>query len=72
MWTLQWGDNTNRVSGHWNHEEHESSDKALAAAKMKIGMGLVVQAIHSPAGVQWMTEDEVNMAAKDDQSVQNA
>jgi hypothetical protein len=47
MWILEWGDSTNQSSGQWNHEEHDSSDKAFDAAKTKIGMGLVAHAIHS-------------------------
>lgn len=57
MWILQWGDATNEVSGQWNHEEHESSDKALGAAKMKMGMGLRAHSIHSPAGDLWMSHE---------------
>jgi hypothetical protein len=59
MWTLEWGDATNQVSGHWNHEEHDSSEKALDAAKMKISMGLIAHAIHSPAEVLWMRSEEL-------------
>jgi hypothetical protein len=28
MWILEWGDATNQTSGQWNHEEHDSSEKA--------------------------------------------
>lgn len=59
MGILQWGDATNEVSGEWNHEEHESSDKAVEAAKMKMGMGLRAHSIHSPAGIAWMSAEEL-------------
>jgi hypothetical protein len=59
MWILEWGNSTNQVSGQWNHEEHESSEKALDAAKTKTGMGLIANAIHSPAGVLWMKAEEL-------------
>ena len=59
MWVLEWGDSTNQVSGQWNHEEHDSSEKALDAAKTKIGMRLIAHAIHSEAGVLWMSGEEV-------------
>jgi len=63
MWTLLWGDTTNQVSGQWNHEEHEGSEKALAAAKTKIGMGLIAHSIHSPSGIAWMSADELKGVA---------
>lgn len=59
MWVLEWGDATNQTSGQWNHEEHDSSEKALDAAKTKIGMGLIAHAIHSEAGVLWMSAEEL-------------
>ncbi|WP_264047965.1 hypothetical protein [Methylobacterium flocculans] len=59
MWILEWGDSTNQVRGHWNHEEHDSSEKALDAAKTKIGMGLIAHAIHSESGVLWMSAEEL-------------
>jgi hypothetical protein len=59
MWILEWGDATNQTSGQWNHEEHDSSEKALDAAKTKIGMGLIAHAIHSEAGVLWMSAEEL-------------
>jgi len=59
MWILEWGDATNQTSGQWNHEEHDSSEKALDAAKTKIGMGLISHAIHSEAGVLWMSAEEL-------------
>lgn len=59
MWILEWGDPANQASGQWNHEEHDSSDKALDAAKTKIGMGLIANAIHSEGGVLWMSGDEL-------------
>ncbi|MCJ2043769.1 hypothetical protein MKK58_04350 [Methylobacterium sp. J-078] len=59
MWILEWGDATNQTSGQWNHEEHESSEKALDAAKTKINMGLIAHALHSEAGVLWMSRDEL-------------
>ena len=68
MWILQWGDNTNRASGQWNHEEHVSSEKALEAARTKVEMGLVAHAIHSPAGVHWMTADELMAALSKDEA----
>ncbi|MHC2003126.1 hypothetical protein ACYQR9_22210 [Methylobacterium sp. CM6241] len=71
MWILQWGDSTNRAGGQWNHEEHESSEKALAAAKTKLQMGLFAHAIHSPAGVQWMTGDEITNAVEQDETLPN-
>lgn len=59
VWVLEWGDSTNQVSGQWNHEEHDSSEKALDAAKTKIAMGLIAHAIHSAAGVLWMSGEEL-------------
>jgi len=59
VWVLEWGDSTNQVSGQWNHEEHDRSEKALDAAKTKIGMGLTAHAIHSEAGVLWMSAEEL-------------
>lgn len=64
MWILEWGDATNQVNGQWNHEEHESSETALDAAKTKIGMGLIAHAIHSEAGVLWMSSEELLTAAE--------
>lgn len=64
MWVLEWGDSTNQVSGQWNHEEHDSSENALDAAKVKIGMGLIAHAIHSEAGVLWMSAEELADTAK--------
>ena len=68
MWILEWGDSTNQVSGQWNHEEHDSSEKALDAAKTKIGMGLRANAIHSEAGVLWMSGEELLDAVKADEA----
>ncbi|MBY0256346.1 hypothetical protein [Methylobacterium sp.] len=64
MWILEWGDSTNQVSGQWNHEEHDSSEKTLDAANTKIGMGLIAHAIHSKAGVLWMSSEELLEAAE--------
>jgi hypothetical protein len=64
MWVLEWGDSTNQTSGQWNHEEHDSPEKALNAAKTKIGMGLIAHAIHSEAGVLWMSSEELLTAAE--------
>lgn len=64
MWILEWGDSANEVSGQWNHEEHDSSEKALDAAKTKIGMGLKANAIRSEAGVLWMSGEELLDAAE--------
>ena len=67
MWILEWGDSTNQTSGQWNHEEHDSSDKAFDAAKTKIGMGLIAHAIRSEGGVLWMSRDELlNVAGADE------
>lgn len=68
MWVLEWGDATNQVNGQWNHEEHDRSEKALDAAKMKIGMGLIAHAIHSEAGVLWMSGEELLDAVKADEA----
>lgn len=59
MWILEWGDSTNQSCRQWNHEEHATSDAALDAAKTKIGMGLIANAIHSEGGVLWMSADEL-------------
>ena len=59
MWNLLWGDTTNQVSGQWNHEEHDDSEKAVEAAKTKMGMGLIAHSIHSPSGITWMSADEL-------------
>lgn len=68
MWILEWGDATNQVSGRWNHEEHNSSEKALDAAKMKVAMKLIAHAIHSPAGVLWMGSEELRDAVTADEA----
>ncbi|POR43096.1 hypothetical protein [Methylobacterium sp. V23] len=68
MWILDWGDSVNRANGQWNHEDHESSEKALDAAKTKIGMGLIAHAIHSEADVLWMSGEELLDAAEADKS----
>jgi len=60
MWVLLWGDNTNRVSGQWNHEEHEGSEAALKSAEAKIHMGLKVHAILKPSGEPWMSATELD------------
>ena len=67
MWVLEWGDSTNQASGRWNHDEHDSSEKALDAAKTKIGMGLIAHAIHSRAGVLWLSAEELRDAVKADE-----
>jgi hypothetical protein len=72
MWILEWGDAANQVSGQWNHEEHDSSEKALDAAKTKISMRLLVHTIHSPAGEIWMSRDEVLDSIKVDKKTSNA
>jgi len=64
MWILDWGDSVNQANGQWNHEDHESSEKALDAAKTKIGMGLIAHAIHSEADVLWMSGEELLDAAE--------
>jgi hypothetical protein len=59
MWILEWGDAANQATGQWNHEEHDSSAKALDAAKTKIGMRLLAHAIRSPVGKIWMSRDQL-------------
>lgn len=66
MWILEWGDATNQVSGQWNHEEHDNSEKALEAAKTKTGMKLIAHAIYSPPGALWMSGKELQNAIKTD------
>ena len=72
MWVLEWGDATNQVSGQWNHEEHDSSEKALDAAKTKIGMGLRAHAIRSSAGEVWMSGEQLKDAVKSDEAASEA
>lgn len=64
MWILEWGDATNQVTGQWNHEEHNTAEKALDAAKTKMGMGLRAHAIHSPAGDLWMSHEALAAEGK--------
>ena len=72
MWVLEWGDATNQVGGQWSHEEHDSSEKALDAAKTKIGMGLRVHAIYSPPGALWMSAEQLKDAVEADKAASQA
>lgn len=60
MWVLLWGDNANKVSGEWNHEDHTGSEAALKSAETKLHMGLKVHAILKPSGEQWMSASELD------------
>jgi hypothetical protein len=66
MWVVLWGDGSTAATGDWKHEEHDTSEQALAAAIAKIRGGLVANAVYSPAGVLWMSGEELLDTAEKD------